>query len=75
MPMLHIFPESVGRCPSLYPFSFDSGKQCCKYQTNGNGTLLLLESPSCENDESQPCAKMICHDNLSELHPVMWHSS
>ena len=50
-------------CPDSYPWAWNSGRQCCKYNMTCNGDPLSTSSSCCKDGESKECTSdAICED-------------
>ena len=51
------------QCWKDYPYVFDGGRKCCRYNTHTDDSTLTINSRTCKDNLYIPCAKEECQDN------------
>ena len=57
---LYIIGAPPQQCPIDFPYSFEYGRSCCRYEQDSQGANINMQSGSCLNNEYRPCIKDRC---------------
>ena len=51
------------QCWKDYPYAFDGGKRCCKYETHTDSSPLSISGTTCKDNMDIKCTKEVCVKN------------
>ena len=51
------------QCWKDYPYAFDEGKRCCKYETHTDSSPLSISGTTCKDNMDIKCAEEVCVKN------------